>query len=235
MVSGDIDTKKKNGKNKGIKIVVAVVAVFIFAILSVAAASGMVYIPGLTELLGTDKAIDLGVETDPVIFSELVEEQGITLSDPVSAYKLTSSIEYSDTSPMEASLSSSQLSSYLQATNNDGPLKDIQIKLGDGNQAQMSAYIDLSDMGYDFKGPVYAEGSFEKASGNSIKLDISSAKVGLLPLPEGSTTQGEQELENLINSHLASMPGLNIENLEVEEGNLNFMGDFPRTMDVVNN
>ncbi|MDW7732270.1 MAG: hypothetical protein SCH66_07560 [Methanolobus sp.] len=233
MVSDDIGTKEKNGNNAGIKVVVAVVAMVLFAILSIAAASGMVYIPGLTELMGTDKAIDLGVEVDPVIFDELVEEHGITLNDPVSAYTLTSNIEYSDPSPMDVSLSSSQLSSYLQATNNEGPLKDIQVKLGDGNQAQMSAYIDLNNMGYDFKGPVYAEGSFEKAGDSSIKLDISSAKVGLLPLPQSSTTQGEQELENMINSQLAKMTGLNIETLEVEDGNLNFKGDYPRTADVV--
>jgi len=233
MVSNNDGTKHKNGKNPGIKIIVVAFAAILFVILSLAAASGMVYVPGLTELMGTDEAVDLGVEVNPVIFDELIEEQGVTLNDPVSAYTLTSNIQYSDTSPMDMSLSSSQLSSYLQATNNDGPLKDIQLKLGNNNQAQMSAYIDLNEMGYNFRGPVYAEGSFEKVDDSSIQVDISSAKVGLLPIPESSTVQGEEEIENLINSHLAKMPGLNIETLEVEDGNLNFKGDFPRTADVV--
>ena len=98
MVSDDIDAKQKNGKNAGIKIIALVVVVVLFAILSIAAASGMVYVPGLTELMGTDEAIDLGVETDPAIFDEIVEEQDVTLNDPVSAYKLTSNIEYSQLS-----------------------------------------------------------------------------------------------------------------------------------------
>ncbi|MBP1909372.1 hypothetical protein [Methanolobus bombayensis] len=228
-----VNILKKNDANGNLKIVIAAAAVVIVAVLTVVAASGMVYIPVLTEILGTDEAVDLGIETDPLLFDNIVKEQGITLKDPVSQYQLTSNIIYSDTSPMDISLTSSDLSSYLQATNNEGPLKDIQVKLGDNNQAEMSAYLDLKEYGYDFKGPVYAEGSIFKASDNSISIDIDSAKVGLLPLPEGSTEQGEQELENLINSHLSKMPDLKIGTLEVSDGTLNFQGDFPRTADVV--
>ncbi|MEA1985061.1 MAG: hypothetical protein U9N13_05355 [Euryarchaeota archaeon] len=224
---------KKNNASSNLNIIVAVVGVVVVGLLTIVAASGMVYIPALTEILGTDKPVDLGVEVDPILFNNIIEEQGMDFKDPVSDYQLTSNIVYSDTSPMDVSLSSSDLSSYLQATNNEGSLKDIQVRLGDDNQAEMSAYIDLNDLGYDFKGPVYAEGSISKASDNSIKIDINSAKVGLLPLPEGSTEQGAQELEKLINSHLAKMPGLNIETLEISDGKLDFNGDFPRTADVM--
>ncbi|WP_242492642.1 hypothetical protein [Methanolobus psychrotolerans] len=225
---------EKNDAISNLNIIIAVVGVVVIGVLTIVAASGMIYIPILTEILGTDEPVDLGVEVDPVLFDNLVEEQGITLADPVSQYQLTSNIVYSDTAPMDVSLSSSDLSSYLQATNNEGPLRDIQVKLGDNNQAEMSAYIDLKDYGYDFKGPVYAEGSISKASDSSIQIDITNAKVGLLPLPEGSADQGAQELESLINSHLAKMPGLNIETLDISNGNLNFNGDFPKTADVVN-
>jgi hypothetical protein len=231
MVSDNNGSKLKIGNLSGAHMAIGAVAIFVFAILTLVAASGMIYIPLLTEILGTDKPVDLGVEADPVLFDQLVREQGITLAGPVSAYTLTSDIVYSDTSPMDVSLSSAQLSSYLQATNNEGPLKDIQVRLGSENQAEMSGYIDLNEFGYNFKGPVYAEGTFQKASDSSISLDLSGAKVGLLPLPSGSARQGEQELENLINSHLSKMPGLNIESLEVEDGNLNFKGDFPRTFE----
>lgn len=224
---------KKNNASGNLNIIIAVVGVVVVGLLTIVAASGMVYIPALTEILGTDKPVDLGVEVDPILFDNIIEEQGMDFKDPVSDYQLTSNIVYSDTSPMDLSLSSSDLSSYLQATNNEGPLKDIQIKLGDNNQAEMSAYIDLNDMGYDFKGPVYAEGSISKASDNSIKIDLNSAKVGLLPLPESSTEQGTQELENMINSQLAKMPELNIETLEISDGKLDFKGDYPKTADVI--
>jgi hypothetical protein len=209
------------------------ILIVLFLALTAVAASGLVHIPILTQLLGTDEAKDLGVEVDPMLFDQMVEENDITLKSPVSAYQLTSDIQYSDPAPMDITLSSSQLSSYLQATNNEGAIKQIQIKLGDNNEAEMSAYVDLKDHGYDFKGPVYASGRFEKDSDATIRLDIDRAKVGMLPVPGSAADKGEEAFEDLINSNLAKMPGLNINTLEIEDGQMHFDGDFPQTMEVV--
>jgi len=222
-------TAVKSKKN----LIIIGVVVLVFILLTTVAASGLVNIPILTHALGTDEAKDLGVEVDPVLFDQMVEENGITLKSPVSEYQLTSNIQYSDPAPMDITLSSSQLSSYLQATNNEGAIKQIQVKLGDDNEAEMSAYVDLKDYGYDFKGPVYASGRFEKASDSTVTLDIYEAKMGMLPMPDGSADKGEQAFEALINSNLAKMPGLNIETLEIQDGQLHFDGEFPKTMEVV--
>ncbi len=222
-------TVKRNKMN----LIIVGVVVLILILLTTVAASGLVNIPILTHVLGTDEAKDLGVEVDPVLFDQMVEENGITLKSPISEYQLTSNIQYSDPAPMDITLSSSQLSSYLQATNNEGAIKQIQVKLGDNNEAEMSAYVDLKDYGYDFKGPVYVSGRFEKSSDSTISIDIYESKVGMLPMPDGSTDKGEQAFEDLINLNLAKMSGLNIETLEIQDGQLHFDGDFPKTMEVV--
>jgi len=222
-------TAVKSKKN----LIIIGVVVLVFILLTTVAASGLVNIPILTHALGTDEAKDLGVEVDPVLFDQMVEENGITLKSPVSEYQLTSNIQYSDPAPLDITLSSSQLSSYLQATNNEGAIKQIQVKLGDDNEAEMSAYVDLKDYGYDFKGPVYVSGRFEKSSDSTVSIDIDEAKVGMLPMPDGSVDKGEQAFEALINSNLAKMPGLNIETLEIQDGQLHFDGEFPKTMEVV--
>lgn len=80
----------------------------------------------LTSILGTDEARDLGATIDYALFDEMIEDQGIVLNDEISDFTLTSEILYSDAAPMDLSLTSSQLSSYLQATNNEGPLKDYR-------------------------------------------------------------------------------------------------------------
>ncbi|WP_370574175.1 hypothetical protein [Methanomethylovorans sp.] len=224
--SGNAVKSKKN-------LIVIGILLLIFLLLTTVAASGLVNIPILTHVLGTDEAKDLGVEVDPVLFDQMVEENGITLKSPISEYQLTSNIQYSDPAPMDITLSSSQLSSYLQSTNNEGAIKQIQVKLGDNNEAEMSAYVDLKDYGYDFKGPVYASGRFEKDSDSTVRMEIYEAKVGMLPIPDGSADKGEQAFEDMINSNLAKMPGLNIETLEIEDGQLHFDGDFPKTMEVV--
>lgn len=222
-------TAVKSKKN----LIIIGVVVLVFILLTTVAASGLVNIPILTHALGTDEAKDLGVEVDPVLFDQMVEENGITLKSPVSEYQLTNNIQYSDPAPLNITLSSSQLSSYLQATNNEGAIKQIQVKLGDDNEAEMSAYVDLKDYGYDFKGPVYVSGRFEKSSDSTVSIDIDEAKVGMLPMPDGSADKGEQAFEALINSNLAKMPGLNIETLEIQDGQLHFDGEFPKTMEVV--
>lgn len=214
-------------------LIVAGILIVLFLALTTVAASGLVNVPILSSVLGTDEAKDLGVEVDPVLFDQMVEENGINLKSPISEYQLTSNIQYSDPAPMDITLSSSQLSSYLQATNNEGPIKQIQVKLGDNNEAEMSAYVDLKDYGYDFKGPIYASGRFEKDSDSTVRMDIYEAKVGMLPIPDGSADKGEQAFEDLINSNLVKMPGLNIETLEIKDGQLHFDGDFPKTMEVV--
>lgn len=222
-------TAVKSKKN----LIIIGVVVLVFILLTTVAATGLVNIPILTHALGTDEAKDLGVEVDPVLFDQMVEENGINLKSPVSEYQLTSNIQYSEPAPLDITLSSSQLSSYLQATNNEGAIKQIQVKLGDDNEAEMSAYVDLKDYGYDFKGPVYVSGRFEKSSDSTVSIDIDEAKVGMLPMPEGSADKGEQAFEALINSNLAKMPGLNIETLEIQDGQLHFDGEFPKTMEVV--
>jgi hypothetical protein len=222
-------TAVKSKKN----LIIIGVVLLVFILLTTVAATGLVNIPILTHALGTDEAKDLGVEVDPVLFDQMVEENGINLKSPVSEYQLTSNIQYSEPAPLDITLSSSQLSSYLQATNNEGAIKQIQVKLGDDNEAEMSAYVDLKDYGYDFKGPVYVSGRFEKSSDSTVSIDIDEAKVGMLPMPEGSADKGEQAFEALINSNLAKMPGLNIETLEIQDGQLHFDGEFPKTMEVV--
>ncbi|AGB49793.1 hypothetical protein Metho_1597 [Methanomethylovorans hollandica DSM 15978] len=224
--SGNAVKSKRNQIYIGVLIV-------LFLALTAVAASGLVHIPLLTQLLGTDEAKDLGVEVDPMLFDQMIEENGIDLKSPVSAYQLTSDIQYSDPAPLDITLSSSQLSSYLQATNNEGAIKQIQIKLGDNNEAEMSAYVDLQDHGYDFKGPVYASGRFEKDSDATTRLAIYKAKVGMLPIPGSAEDKGEEAFEDLINSNLAKMPGLNIKTLKIEDGQMHFEGDFPQTMEVV--
>ncbi|AEH60563.1 hypothetical protein Mzhil_0696 [Methanosalsum zhilinae DSM 4017] len=223
----------KNNDRGSINIIVAVILLLIVGGLTAVAATGAVNIPIVTSLLGTDKPIDLGVEVDPAIYDAMLEEYQINLKDPPSEYWLTRDIIYSDPAPMDVSLSSSQLSSYLQVSNNDGPLKQIQVRLGDENNAELSAYVDLRDHGVNFKGPVYISGDIKKASDASIELNFDSVKVGLIPVPGSLQEEGEKALENVINTNLGRMPGLHIDELSIESGNLNFQGDYPKTAAVV--
>ena len=113
-----------------------------------------------------------------------------------------------------------------------GPLKEIQVKLNDNNQAEMSAYLDLKDYGYDFSGPVYAAGSIVKSGSSNIAIEIQAIEVGLLPVPKKYIEQGQDGLNALVNSQLAKMPGLKIDLLEINNNALLFKGNYPRTASI---
>jgi hypothetical protein len=191
------------------------------------AATGFIKIPLLTALLGTDKPRDLGVRTDPSYFTDILAKQGIKLEGSYDKLCLECYITYADMKPMDISLSSNELSSWIKETNTKGTLKDVQIKLGSNNNMEMSGNLDLRNAGYDFNGPIYAAGKIVKSGTNTLKIEINKAEAGLIPVPGEYAQKGADELEGAINNQLQRMPGLNIEDFSVENGVLHYKGNFP--------
>ena len=216
-----------------IKIIIAVILLLVGGALTLAAASGIIKIPVLTALLGVDKPRNLIGEVDPNLYKDTLVRGEVTLTDEVDKYCLICDITYEDFSPMDITISSAELSSLLQATNkNLGPLQEIQVKLNDNNQVEMSAYLDLKDYGYDFSGPVYAAGGIVKSGSSGVAVEVKKVEVGILSIPEKYIKQGEEGLNILINSQLEKMPDLKIDSLEISDDALHFKGDYPKTASV---
>jgi len=177
--------------------------------------------------LGADKPRDLGVRTDPAYFQDMLKKQGIQVQGPYEKLCLECSITYEDMKPADISITSSELSSWITETNKNGTLKDAQIKLGSGNNMELSANIDLKKYGYNLSGPIYASGSITKDGKDRLKIEINKAETGRIPIPGEYAEKGAEELENTINNQLARMPDLQIENLSVEDGIMHYKGNFP--------
>jgi hypothetical protein len=208
---------------------IAVILV-ILIIISVIAATGIFYVPGFSEVMGTNKPRDLGVKADPAKFNALLARENVKLSGPASNYDLTADIKYGQAQPMDATVSSEELTSMMQATNNaKGPLKNMQVKLGNNNQMEMSADADLQKFGYPVQGPLYLKGTFEKSGSGSVNIILKEGSLGLIPVPESVLQQGGDGVEQAINHQLAKMPGMRIDNLEIQNGQLHYSGAFPQT------
>jgi hypothetical protein len=192
------------------------------------AATGVFYVPGFSEVLGTNKPRDLGVKADPAVFDAVLARENVKLNGDVSDYHLGSNIRWANAVPMDVTMTNEELSSMMQATNNEkGPLKNVQLKMGDNNLVEMSAMIDLTEYGYAGNVPVYTKGTLKKGTGNRVAIDIKEGASGLMPIPESLLDQGEDGLEDAVNSQLSQMPGLRIETLDISEGRLRFNGAFP--------
>lgn len=206
------------------------IIVIILIMLSVIAATGVFYVPGFSDALGTSKPRDLGVKADPAKFNALLARENVKLNGPASNYNLAADIKYGQALPMDVTVTSEELTSLMQATNNaQGPLKNMQVKLGDNNQMEMSADADLEKFGYPVKGPVYLKGNFEKSGSGSVTIVVKEGSFGLIPVPESVLQQAGDGIEQTINHQLGSMPGMRIDNLEIQDGQLHFSGAFPQT------
>ena len=215
------------------KVIIVIFLLLTGGALTLAAASGFIKIPVLTELLGADKPRNLIGEVDPNLYKDTLVRGEITLTDEADKYCLICDIAYENFSPMDITISSAELSSLLQATNkNLGPLKEIQVKLNDNNQVEMSAYLNLKEYGYDFSGPVYVAGNIVKSESSKIAIEIQKVEVGILSIPEEYIRQGEEGLNVLINSQLEKMPDLKIDSLEISDNALHFKGNYPKTASV---
>lgn len=204
--------------------------VTILIVLSIIAATGIFYIPGLSDVLGTNKPRDLGVTADPAKFTSLLARENVKIAGPASNYDLTATITYGQAGPMDVTVSSGELTSMMQATNNaKGPLKNMQIRLGNNNQMEMSADANLQRYGYPVNGPVYLKGTFEKSGSGSIKVTITGGSLGIIPVPESILQQAGDGIEQQINHQISHMPGMRIDSLEIQNGQLHYRGAFPRT------
>lgn len=208
---------------------IAVIVIILVIIASVAAA-GIVTVPVLSSLMGTDRPADLGVKNDPAIFNNVLARENVKLSGPLSNYYLGSTVKWGKAVPMDVTMTNEELSSMMQATNSEkGALKNVQLKMGNGNQVEMSAQVDLQKFGYPLNVPVHTKGTLTKGSGNTVKIDITEGSTGLIPIPGNFLDQGEAGLQDAVNSQLAQMPGLNIQTLDISNGQLHFNGAFPQT------
>jgi hypothetical protein len=217
-------------KNPVFSFRVIIIIVVALIVVTLIAASGIVYIPGFSEVLGTNKPRDLGIKADPAQFSALLAKENVKLTGQNSDFYLTAPIRYGSAVPMDATVSSEEITSMMQATNNvKGPIKNMQVKLGSNNEMEMSAFAELESYGYPLRGPVYLKGTFFKGSSSSINIHIREGSFGLIPVPENMLKQGEDGIEQQINRQLLAMPGLRIDTLEINNGKLHYRGAFPQS------
>jgi hypothetical protein len=216
------------GSGAALLTILAVLVVLALLIAAAVAASGIVQVPILSNMFGTDRPADLGVIPDYGGFRGAVDAQGVHVDSPYSKLCLTCDVRYGDSRPMNVSLDSAEATAYFRAVNDEkGPLREAQIRFGDNDEVEVTGLLNVDFEGRHFDGPVYGKGIFKKASGTSVVIVLRSGRSGLMPVPRQYLDAAQNALEDRFNQQFASMPGLMIDELSVEGGKMRFKGDFP--------
>lgn len=202
--------------------------IFILIIITVGAFAldkyNIVKIPLIDQFTNNQKTV---AQIDPEYFGKIAKEKNIKLNSDPGNYCLTCDLTFSDSKPLELAMNSSQLSSALQSLNNTkGPLKNIQISLGNNNNGHLEADLNLSDYGIKLKPHIKVDGSFTFTK-NSIHFNLENAKAGPLPVKPEYLKRGEEELNKIVAKQIDKMPDLSIEELSVKNGIGKYKGNFP--------
>lgn len=152
----------------------------------------------------------------------------VKLTGQTSDFYLTAPVRYGSAVPLDTRVSSEEIPSMMQATDNArAPLKNMQVILGTNNEMEMSAFADLEPYGCPLKSPVYLKGSFLK--GSSSGYYHKGGCFGLIPVRENMLKQGEDGIEQQINPQLLAMTGMRIDSLEINNDQLHYRGAFPQS------
>lgn len=188
------------------------------------ASSGLYSIPVLSSLLGADRPANLGVTytAQDVASAEakLLSNFGGTNEE----YSIFANKTYQGSKEVSQTVTSAELTGFANTYVKDNDLfSDLQLKVRDGGMEvslHVKPYINA---------PVYIAGDITKASEKGIALDLTSLKVGHLPIPGNIVQQVEDFAERVINDRMQEVTGFSIETLEFTDGGIVFAGTHPES------
>ncbi len=223
------DINKRGLKMKAGKIILIVVGVLIILGVFVAAMAG--FVPGLSSLLGANKAKDLGVKYTIKDYQSAITKLGFSL-DTSAGEGPDTKIQYSTaTKKVDVELTNEEVSALLNFDHAEKfPVTDAQVKANPDGTVEGSAKVKIDNYkGFSFDNAVYGKGTATLTSPTSIKItNAESLVVGRMPTPV--TDQMIQTAEDEANSKLASIPGLSIQSVSMtEDGKVHFVGIIPES------
>jgi hypothetical protein len=184
------------------------------------------FVPGLSDLMGTNKPRDLGVSFSQADYaSGLAKVPGVIVENPqylcvVCEYTSTGSITVDETFSQE------EFTAMFNKRNSElGPIQDAQFKFNEDGTLEASAMINHPKL----SGPIYAKGNVTKTSSRGVKIDLDYAEFGRVGIPEDQMPLVDDIISTAIQQTFDSNPGLSIESIEIVEGGVNFKGTLPET------
>ena len=216
------------GKKLVVGGVIAVGAIGIIGILAVILILGYLgFMPGVSDLMGTNKPIELGVKFSEANYAAgLAKVPGAQVLNP-EALCITCPYTSTGSVPVNTSFSNEEFTAMVNKRNSTkGPLRDAQVKFNADGTFETSGKINDPRV----TGPVYVKAKIESVSGKSVQIQIDSAKMGNLPIPDDQLPIVQDIAEKAIADTFAKNPGLNITSLSIEDGQIKFDGTLPETV-----
>lgn len=226
---------------------------FLFVVILILAIGAVVLLgyfglfPALSNIMGTNKPRDLGMQYSEASFRSALEKSDVEMRElPQSDPRI---IAYEGSHPVEASFTDEELTAHAHNRDWVGyPVADMQVRINDDDTAEVSGVLKLTQIGpfleamnisqADFeKGlaeaniplkdvPFYAKG-FGSAQNNTLDITMTNFEVGRFPVPRGIIDQYQDELTDFGYSIMRNIPGFSVNEARFENGSIYFDGELP--------
>lgn len=192
--------------------------------------SGIWQVPGLTQLFGSDKPIDLGVHPTEADLTSAEADNPMTISAEPGTFYWSQDKAYSGQVSIDDQHSSEEVTAFIQHYHGDGRfVRDIQVRFRDGGM-EISAFVSPY-----IKAPVYVDVDVVRTSSQSVRLDLKKAKVGRLSVPQQYYDQIEEAAQDILNREIAAVPGFSISDLSYGENTAYLKGTLPEKVTPIGN
>jgi len=228
----------------------------VFALVTISIGGYLGFVPMLAGVFGADQPEDLGVVTSQAAFDQYASKAQATyesLPQPVDGKTAV----FSDPQPMTVSFTQEEVSSAL--ANTSWPymlIANPQVRINPDGSVEASGVVRLDRLeGFlaQVGGPGYTRADAEKGlewlgllptnpivyakgtgsvTNNQAKVDVDTITVGRLPIPF-EKLGGDAVLTSIANHIISSVDGLNVEQADFANSQLNFTGTAPTKIQVL--
>jgi hypothetical protein len=228
-----------------------IIVVILIILIPVLVLGYLGFVPGLSDLMGSNKPRDLGVRYTQADLNSLMAKNGVqdVVLPPTS--NPAGSLRYEGTKPLKNSFTQEELTARM-ADNEKvkyNPLSEPQLRINADGTAEMSGKIDLDmieDSATAFNVPDYtvqeAVPYIDKVKAinpnpafygkgkivikdNQISLDMQKAEIGRTPIPLDQLPM--DRITSGMEDMMGLVPGLNVKSLTFEDGKMSFDGNVP--------
>ncbi len=203
---------------------------------------------------------NLGISYTPADLSSMYKKVGVTFEPLPAGVAPNKSLIVSGSHPVDQTFTSSELTAAIDNRHSEYayfPFRHVQIRVNADGSVEGSATVNYSDavrylvaLGVSSEDiaegakkftipnanlPVYLKVSGSIA-GNTSRITVQEAQIARIAIPQNLVTQYAPALNGLIDSIIkARQPSVNIQKLDVENGNVHFVGSAPDKEQAVKN
>ena len=232
-------------------------AIAVIVIAAVLVLGYLGFVPGVSNLFGSNKPKDLGVTYTQADYNSAHARNGTTHSILPAGTATENSIKFSGSHPVNTIYTQAEINAEINDRDWEYyPLKDCQLRINADNTVEFSGLVITSRLKNYAAGlkesddtmnsitnyikyipgnpAFYAKGTVEVANGQIVNTNITQFKVGNINF----TSQIEDKLPDIINAVETQMqhyPGFTIKTLKFANGKVQFVGTLPDSARVVGN